>query len=124
QGTLGPAVGQVHGGLGGGVVGGRGDALVEHHHDVAADGALGGDAGLGREQVGAAVNVALEVRAVLVHGAGVGQRKNLKPARVGQHRTVPVHEAVDAAEFFKHLGTGPQEQVIGIGEQDVGTGGL
>ena len=120
QGALGPAVGEVHGGLGGGVVGGGGDALVEHHHDVAADGALHGDAGFGREVVEFAVHVAAKLGALFGHNAGVGQGKNLKAAGIREHGPVPTHETVDAAELLKHLGSGAEEEVVGVGQQDLG----
>ena len=122
--AFGPAVGEVHGRLGLHVGRGRGDALVEHHHDVAADRLLHLDAGFGREQVVGPVNVAFEAGAILVHGAFARKGKNLEAAGVGQHGPVPVHEAVDAAEFFKHRRTGPKKQVIGVGEEDAGAGGL
>lgn len=120
----GPTVCQFHGGAGLGVGRGGGDALVEYHHDVAADGALHGDAGLGREQMGGAVHVTLEERAVLVHGAGMREGKYLEAARVGEHGAVPVHEAVDAAEFLKNRGAGAKQEVVGVGEEDAGSGGF
>ena len=45
-----------------------------------------------------------------------------KPPRVGQDRAVPAHEAVQAAEPRDALGAGPQHQVIGVAEHDVGAG--
>ena len=123
QGAFGPAVGQIHGRQGGGVLGGRGDALVEHHHDVAADRALHADAGFGREMVKRAVYVAAKLRALLGHDPVLGQRKNLKPAGVGQHRAIPVHKPVNAAKFLKHLGAGTQEEVKGVGQETLGTEG-
>ena len=69
----GPALGEFDGGTGGGFVGGGGDALVERHHDVAADGELGFDADLGAEEESAAVDVAAEAGSGFGEGAGVGE---------------------------------------------------
>jgi hypothetical protein len=45
------------------------------------------------------------------------QREDLKPSGVGEHRAIPVDEAMDAAEMLENLGTGTKKQVIGIGEK-------
>lgn len=102
------------------MVRGRGDALVEHHHDVAADGALHRDAGLGRKVVEFAVDVTAECRALLGHLAVAGKGEDLEAARVGEDGAIPAHEAVDAAEFPKHLGAGAEQQMVGVGEQALG----
>ena len=47
-----------------------------------------------------------------------------KPPRVGEDRAVPAHEGVQAAEAGDALGAGAQHQVVGVGEDDVGAGGL
>ena len=60
-------------------------ALVQHHHDVAADRHLRLDAALGAEQNPRSIDVAFERGAVLGHGARVGERENLESARVGEH---------------------------------------
>ena len=75
----------------------RGDALVEHHHDVAADRLLRLDAQLRAEQDRVSVDIALERRALLAHRPRVRQREDLKPARVREHRVFPAHEPVNAA---------------------------
>ena len=124
QGPLRPAVRERHGRGRLGVRRGGRDALVERHHDVAADRLLHREARLGREQVLLAVDVAAEARARLVHGAVSRHREDLESARVGQHRPVPAHEPVDAAELPEHLGPGPQHQVVGVGQQHGGAGGL
>ena len=61
-----------------------------------------------------AVDVAFETRAFLIHVALARERENLKPARVRQHRAIPIHEAVNPAEFLKYLRTRPQQQVIRV----------
>ena len=124
EGALGPAVGEQHRGLGLRVAGGRGDTLVEHHHDVAADGPLHSDARFRREEERLAIDVALEVGAFLLHRAFGLEGEDLKAAGVGEHGPVPLHEIMDTAKFLKHLGAGTEEEVIGVGEDDVGAGCL
>ena len=98
---------------------GRGDALIERHHDVAADRLLRLDADLRAEQDRLPVEIALENRALLAHRARMRQRENLEPAGVGQHRAFPAHEPVDAADAPEDFRPRPQQQVIGIREQDL-----
>jgi hypothetical protein len=63
-----------------------------------------------------------ELHAFVGHLAQLRQAHHLEAAAVGQDRTGPAHEAVEPAQLADHLGTGPQVQVIGVGEQDVGAG--
>ena len=50
------------------------------------------------------------------------QAEHLKAARIGQDRALPAHEAVQAVAMqADDLGTGPQHQVKGIAEHDLGT---
>ena len=78
---------------------------------------------LRRQVVALAVEVRVEGDAVLGHLPQVGQRHDLEPAGIGQDRAVPVHEAVQPAELGDPLGAGPQHQVIGVAEHDLGAGG-
>ena len=96
-----------------------GHALVQRHHDVAADGLLRLDAQLGAEQDRPAVEIALEDRARLGHRARMRQRENLEAAGIGQHGALPAHEPMDAAQPPEDLRPRAQQQVIGIGEQDL-----
>ena len=75
-----PAMGDLERFLGGGPVGGRGDALVEHHHDIAADGDLRRDTGLGAKQVDGTVHVAAELGAFFLHVARMRQGEDLEAA--------------------------------------------
>ena len=54
--------------------------------------------------------------------AQLGQRHDLKAAAIGQDRAGPAHEFVQAAEPRHPFGAGPQHQVIGVAEDDVGAG--
>ena len=54
--------------------------------------------------------------------AQLRQRHHLEAAGVGQHRAVPVGEPLQAAELRDAFGPGPQHQVIGVAQHDVGAG--
>src|SRR5712691_6298259 len=101
KGAFGPTMRERHGHLCLSVRSGGWDALVESHHDVTADHLLHRDAGFRREEVRFSIHITLKTGAVFVHFSGVRQRKYLKAAGVGQHRAIPVHETVDAAELLK-----------------------
>ena len=102
---------------------GKRRAFVEHHLDVGAEQALHLDGALGREQMRCAVDMRLEGDAVLLDTAELRQRHDLIAAEVGEDRSVPAHEAVQPAKLGDALGAGPQHQMIGVGEDDVGAGG-
>ncbi len=119
-----PALREFHGGARRGFVGGGGDALIERHHDVAVDRHLRFDAYFGAEQQRAAIDVALKNRTLLGHGAGVRQGEYLEAARIGEDGAFPAHEAVNAAGAAKDLGTGPQQEMIGIREENLRAGVL
>ena len=96
-----------------------GKLIIEEHGDVGSKGGLDFH-GLARaEEAGRAVEVVLEVHALLGDLAQFGQREDLKAAGVGEDRAVPGHEAVQPAHFSDGFDTGPQIKVIGISEQDL-----
>ncbi len=74
------------------------------------------------ERHGGAVDMGLEGDAAVVDAPQLGQRHDLIAAAVGEDRLVPMHEAVQAAELGDALRAGPEHQMVGIGEQDVGAG--
>ena len=47
------------------------------------------------------------------------QRKNLITAAVRQNRSIPIHELVKAAKMSDDIESGPDEQMIGISEDDL-----
>ena len=53
-----------------------------------------------------------------------GKGHDLEAPGVRQDGAIPAHEPVQAAQALQPLGSGPQHQVIGIAEDDVGPGGL
>ncbi len=57
--------------------------------------------------------------AVVGYLAQLRQGEHLKATTVGQDRTIPAHELVQAASLFDNLGTGPQVQVIGVAQNDL-----
>ena len=69
-----------------------------------------------------AVDVRAKGDAVVGDLAQLRQRHDLEAAGVGQDRPRPVHELVQPAERGDALRAGPQHQVIGVGEHDVGAG--
>ena len=66
-----PALGDLECTAGGGFIGRGGDALVEHHHDIATDGHLRADADLGAEQNLLTIDVATEFGALFLDGTRV-----------------------------------------------------
>jgi hypothetical protein len=46
--------------------------------------------------------------------------ENLKPAGVCQNWTVPVHEIMEAAKLANQFMTGPDKQVVGVSQYDLG----
>ena len=67
----------------------------------------------------AAVQMGLELHAVLGELAQLGQREHLKSAAVGQYRAIPVHEAVQPARLGDQILAGAQVQMIGVGEDNL-----
>jgi hypothetical protein len=118
-----PPVGPVHRLADGRGLGRRGRAHVEDHHHVGADGRLHLDRALGGEDVGSPVHVASEARALLGDDPVVGEGEDLEPARVGEDRAVPAHEAVDPADAPERLRPGAQHEVVGVREDDLGAEG-
>ncbi len=80
------------------------------------------DGALGRQFDGRAVEMRAEDDAALLDLAQSGERHDLEAAGIGEDRMRPAHEPVQAAERRDALGAGPQHQVIGVAEQDVGAG--
>ena len=60
-----------------------------------------------------------ERHALFLDLAQLCERKHLKTAGIGQDRTVPGHEFVDAAELAHDFVARAQMQVVGVGELDL-----
>ena len=95
------------------------DALIQYHHDVATDRHLRLDAELRAQQDALPIDITLKYRPLFRHRPRVWQRKDLIPARVRQHCPRPLHEAMNAAHLPKHLRPRPQQQMIGVRQQDL-----
>ena len=75
---------------------------------------------LGREARRRPVVDRAEGDAFVVDGGDrVAEREDLVAARVGQDRAVPAHEAMEPAELGDQLVAGPEEEVVGVAENDV-----
>src|SRR5204863_2496926 len=98
---------------------GRGDAMIERHHDIAPDGLLRLDAHLRTEQDRLAVEITLKDRAFFAHRTRMGQRENLESTGVRQHRALPAHETVNPSGAAKDFGTGAKQEVVSIREEDL-----
>ncbi len=114
-----PAVGQSQALLGIVVVAGARGTLVEGHHDVGSDAALDVHHAFGREEVARAVDVTLEVAALLLQLAYAREGEDLESARVSEHGAVPVDEAVESASLFKYVGAGAQVEVVGVAQDNL-----
>ena len=101
-----------HGAQGGharGFVAGRiGQALIQHHHDVAAQGHLNVDGRFRGEHVLVAVEMRAEQDAVVCDLAEAGQADHLESAGVGEDGVWPGHEAVEAAQAVDGLRAGAE----------------
>ena len=98
-------------------------ALVEHHRDVRAERALDLHRALGIEEDLRAVDRRAEAHALLRQLAHRREAEDLVAAGVGQDRPLPVHHAVQAAVRAHDFRAGPQHQVKGVREDDLGAAG-
>ena len=97
-------------------------ALVELHGNIGAEQCLNFDRALGRQCDHRAIEMRTKRHALLVQFAQFGERHHLEAAGIRQDRQRPVHEFVQAAKRRDPLGAGPQHQMIGIAEHDLGAG--
>jgi len=122
--ALRPAMGEFHRPARGSFVGNRRNALIEHHHDVAADRALDANAFLRGEQMHFPVDVTLEPCPFLRDRPRVRERENLKAAGIGEDGAIPVHEGMDAAHSGEDFRSRAEHEVIRIREEHAGAGGF
>jgi len=67
-----------------------------------------------------AVEVRTEGRPFLGDRRQILEAEDLEAAAVGQDRSGPVHEAVETAEALDQLMAGPDEEMVGVAEDDLG----
>ena len=99
-----------------------GHDVVERHGDVGAEGPLDLHGALGRERAVGAVDVALELDAVLADASEALEREHLEAAGIGEHRARPGGEAVEPAHRANHLLAGAEMQMVGVAEDDLRAG--
>ncbi len=61
----------------------------------------------------------MEGHAFLFNLAQRSQRKNLEPARIGQHGAVPTHELMQPAHLPDNRVTRAHVQMVGVGQLDL-----
>jgi hypothetical protein len=98
--------------------------VIERHRDVGAEGPLDLGGALGGEEATRAVHVALELDALVIDPPEPLEGEDLEPARVGEQRPVPPHEAVQAAEPGDDVLPGADVEVVGVREHEVGPDGF
>ena len=91
--------------------------MVQAHGDVGPECFLDRHRPLGRQLEQAAVEVRPERHALVGDPVAVGQAEDLEPARIGEDRTVPAHERVQAAERLARPLRRAEGEVIGIRQQ-------
>src|SRR6266516_1554578 len=96
-------------------------AFIENHRDVAAEGCLNFHRDFRRDKGRRPIYVILKMQAFVRDLPQLRERKNLISAAIGQDRAIPSHEPVKAAKMFDHIESGPDEQMIGISENDLRT---
>ena len=97
-------------------LGDRRRAFVERHRDRGGELGLDAHAALGRHKDARAVHMRGEGDPLLGDVAELRERKDLKPAAVGEDGPVPVEEAVQAAELIDQILARPDVQMVGVGK--------
>jgi len=67
-----------------------------------------------------AIEMTAELRTLFVDAHQRPKGYHLKSTRVGQDRSIPLHELVEATEALHPLMPWAQIEVIGVGEDDLG----
>src|SRR5690606_18758943 len=98
--------------------------VVELHDHVRAKIPLDLHHGLGREREPRAIHVTAELDSFLAHGVQGSQGEHLETTGVREDRPVPVHERVEPSERAYDLVAGAEMQVVRVGQQHGGSGGL
>ena len=97
---------------------GQRDEVIEHHHDVAVEQVLNLEHLCGREEMFAAVNVALEHDSVLDIAHILREAEGLETAAVGQEAMGKIAESMQPAELRNPLGARAQVEVVGVGKDN------
>ena len=119
-----PAHRALHRGARFGLGGGIGRAVIERHRDVRAQRELHVHRVFRIELHLAAVDRRAKAHALLADPPQAAQAEHLESAGVGEQCLPPVHEAVQPAVSADDRGAGPQQQVQGVAEDDLGAESL
>ena len=93
--------------------------FVQRHQNVASVRQLRIHRGPRRESVRIAVQMTLKCDAFFADFSEAAQTEYLVPSRIRQNRVGPRHEPMQPAQISDRLETGPQIQVIGVGQQNL-----
>src|SRR5689334_10317100 len=66
----------------------------------------------------------LEGDAILIDLAVMAEAEDLEAAAIGEHRTAPAYEAMQAAELLYEVGAGAQVEMISVAQDDSGLEGF
>ena len=94
-------------------------ALVESHDDIRTERVLDFHRGLGADETRTAIEMILKMGPLLRDTAQLRQGKNLETTAVGQNRTIPAHELVQAADLADDVEPRTHEKMVGIAEDDL-----
>ena len=102
-------------------------APLWHHWLIKCNGDIGGkrllhlNRSLRRKEVHRTVKMTAKTRTLFVDAHQWPKGDHLKSTRVGQDRSIPLHELVKATETLHPFMAWAQIEVIGVGEDDLGT---
>ena len=117
--TVEPALGQSQGVLGILIVALARRTLIERHHDIGTDDTLGIHHVLRGEDMLGTVDMTTELASLLAQLSDTGQGEDLETTRVGQDRTVPCVELMQATGLTQGVETRAQVQVVGVAQDDL-----
>ena len=100
------------------------DAFIEGHGDIRTEVGLNPHALLRPHEQKPTVHMRVKPHALFLDLSQTRQGKDLKPTAVGEHRSIPSHETVKAAEIADQLVTRSDMQVIGIGKDNLAPNSL
>ena len=93
--------------------------LIKGNGDVGAERLLHLNRTLRRKEVHGTIEMTAELRTLLVDAHQRPKGDNLKSTRIGEDRSIPLHELVKTTEALYPLMSWAQIEVIGIRENDL-----
>jgi hypothetical protein len=92
------------------------DNVVQNHRHVTPQRLLDGNRALGCKLDWSAIRVRAKQDAAITDSSLLGEAEDLKASTIGQDRSVPTHELVEAAQSTDYVLARPDHQVIGIAQ--------